>query len=456
MRLTFHGGAEMVTGSRFLVETDRARVLVDCGLFQGLKRLRRQNWAPFAVPPASIDAVVISHAHIDHSGYLPALVRDGFAGPVWCSDGTADLLELMLLDSAHIQEEDARFANRHRSSRHDPALPLYTTDDARKALALVRPVGFHTSIESAPGVGATLARAGHILGSSTVLVEADGRSVLFTGDVGRPHDPVMVAPDPPPSADYLVTESTYGDRLHGSHDVAEELADVVRRTLERGGTVLIPSFAVGRTQAVLFLLAELRRRDRIPDVPVYLNSPMAISATELFLAHPGEHRLRPDQCELLRENVRFVRTPDESKELTPLRGPMIVVSASGMATGGRVLHHLRTVAPDHRSSIVFVGFQAAGTRGDALVRGTDEIKIFGQYVPVRADVHRIDGLSAHADWRELIDWLASGSLQPERTFVVHGEAASADALRRRLGDELGWPAEVPLQHESHDLTGTDG
>ncbi len=455
MRLTFHGAAETVTGSRFLIETDRARVLVDCGLFQGLKRLRRQNWEPFAVRPASIDAVIVTHAHIDHSGYLPALVRDGFAGPVWCSAGTADLLELMLLDSAHIQEEDARFANRHRSSRHDPALPLYTTDDARKALSQTNAIGFHTAIEAAPGIGATLARAGHILGSSTVLIEADDRSVLVTGDVGRPHDPVMVPPDPPPAADYLVTESTYGDRVHDNHDnqgVAEQLADVVTTTLDRGGTVLIPSFAVGRAQAVLFLLAELRRRYRIPDVPVYLNSPMAIDATELFLAHPAEHRLDPSQCRLLRENVRFIRTPEESKELTPLRGPMIVVSASGMATGGRVLHHLRTVAPDHRSSIVFVGFQAAGTRGDALVRGTDEIKIFGRYLPVKAEVHRIDGLSAHADWRELLDWLASGSLQPDRTFVVHGEAASADAFRRRLGDELGWPAEVPLQHETHELT----
>ncbi len=452
MRVTFHGAAETVTGSRFLFDTDRSRVLVDCGLFQGLKRLRRQNWEPFAVPPASIDAVVITHAHIDHSGYLPALVRDGFDGPIWCSEGTADLLELLLLDSAHLQEEDASFANRHRSSRHDPALPLYTTADARKALGQLRTVGFHAPTELADGIGATLSRAGHILGSSTVLLEADGRSVLVTGDVGRPDDPVMAAPDPPPAADFLVTESTYGDRIHGTGDVAEELAVIVRRTLDRGGTVLIPSFAIGRTQAVLFLLAELRRRGRIPDVPVYLNSPMAISATELFLAHPGEHRLDEAECQLLRENVRFVRTPDESKQLTPRRGPMIVVSASGMATGGRVLHHLRTVAPDHRSSIVFVGFQAAGTRGDSLVRGTDEIKIFGQYVPVRADVHRIDGLSAHADWRELIEWLDSGSLRPERTFVVHGEAASADAFRRRLRDELGWSAEVPLQHERHELT----
>lgn len=452
MRLTFHGAAETVTGSRFLVETDRARVLVDCGLFQGLKRLRQQNWEPFPVRPDSIDAVIVTHAHIDHSGYLPALVRNGFSGPIWCSDGTADLLELMLLDSAHIQEEDARFANRHRSTRHRPALPLYTTADAEKALAQVRPTKHHSEVESAPGVGVTLSRAGHILGSSLVRVEAGNRSVLFTGDVGRQVDPVMRPPEAPPTADYVVTESTYGDRLHSARDVSEQLAAIVRQTLGRGGTVLIPSFAVGRAQSVLFVLAELRRQGRIPDIPVYLNSPMAIGATELFLAHPDEHRLNPSQCDLLRENIRFVRTPEESKRLTPLRGPMIVVSASGMATGGRVLHHLRTVAPDHRSSIAFVGFQAGGTRGESMVNGADEIKIFGQYIPVRADVHSIDGLSAHADRRELIDWLASGRLDPKRAFVVHGEASAADAFRRRLRDELGWSAEVPLQGHSVALT----
>jgi metallo-beta-lactamase family protein len=456
MRLSFLGAAETVTGSRFLLETDQSRVLIDCGLFQGLKKLRLQNWNPFPIAPELLDAVLVTHAHIDHSGYLPALVRDGFNGPIWCSPGTADLLELMLLDSAHLQEEDARFANRHRTTKHHPARPLYTTEDAKKALSLIRTSPNHVLFEPSSGVEAEFFRAGHILGSSTIRVAAASassvrRSVFFTGDVGRPVDPIMQPPEAPPSADYLVTESTYGNRLHAASDVRDDLAAVVCRTLGRGGTVLIPSFAVGRSQAILSVLAELREQGRIPDVPVFLNSPMAISATELFLAHPDEHRLSPQECARLRDGVRFIRTPEESKELTPRRGPMIVVSASGMATGGRILHHLRTVAPDRRSSIVFVGFQAAGTRGEAMVAGASEIKIFGDYIPVHADVVRIDGLSAHADHEELLTWLDSGQLRPSKTFVVHGEASAADALRRRLGDRLGWPAHVPTQGECHDL-----
>lgn len=452
MRLTFLGAAETVTGSRFLLETSEARILIDCGLFQGLKRLRLLNWEPFPVDPASIDAVLLTHAHIDHSGYLPALVRQGFSGSIWCSGGTRDLLGLMLLDAAHIQEEDARYANRHRTSKHDPALPLYTTADAQKALALIETVPRGgKSFAPAKGVSATFHRAGHILGSSSIRVEAERRSVFFTGDVGRPVDPIMHPPDSPPAADFVVTESTYGNRLHAESDIRGELADVVNRTIGRGGTVLIPSFAVGRAQAVLFLLSELAENREIPSVPVYLNSPMAIGATEMFLEHIGGHRLSADQCERLRAGVEFVRTADESKLLTPRPGPMIVVSASGMATAGRILHHLRTVAPDRKSSILFVGFQAAGTRGAAMVDGAASIKIFGDYVPVRAEVVRIDGLSAHADQSELLTWLSSGELKPEKAFVVHGEPAAADAFRRRLKDQLGWSAHVPLQGETVDL-----
>ncbi len=451
MRITFHGAAETVTGSRFLVETADSRVLVDCGLFQGLKRLRAQNWAPFPVDPATIDAVVLTHAHIDHSGYLPALVRDGFRGSIWCSPGTAGLLRLLLLDSAHLQEEEARFANRHKTSRHDPALPLYTTENAERALEQVQTVGFHEHFHPTPDVVATLHRAGHILGSATVKLEADGRSVLFTGDLGRPDDRVMRPPDPAPAADYVVTESTYGNRRHPDTDVRHELADVVTRTLGRGGTVLIPSFAVGRTQTVLTLIADLVDRDLIPRVPIYLNSPMAISATELVCPFTDDHRLSPAECARMHEGVEFVRTADESKRLTPLKGPMIVVSASGMATGGRVLHHLRTVAPDHRNTIVFVGFQAAGTRGEAMVDGADRIKIFGDYVPVRAEVVNLTGLSAHADADELLAWLGGGALFPTRAFIVHGEPAAADALRLRLVDDLGWDASIPLQGETVEL-----
>lgn len=450
MKLTFHGAAETVTGSRTLVETNTARILVDCGLFQGFKRLRQQNWQPFPVDPASIDAVVVTHAHIDHSGYLPALVRDGFAGPIFCSAGTADLLRLMLLDSAHLQEEDARFANRHRTSKHRPALPLYTTTDAEKALGLVHVHGGGT-VEVAEGLNAELRRAGHILGSSTVRISSAEHSVLFTGDLGRAVDPVMQPPAPPLAADCVVTESTYGNRLHADNDVSADLADVVNRTLGRGGTVLIPSFAVGRSQAVLSILADLRHSDQIPSVPIYLNSPMAISATELFLAHRAEHRLSDEQCQRLRDDVEYVRTADESKELTPLRGPMIVVSASGMATGGRILHHLRTVAPDHRNSIVFVGFQAAGTRGASMTEGAREIKIFGNYVSVKAEVVRLDGLSAHADQKELLAWLRSGELHPMEAFVNHGEPSAADELRRRIVDHLGWRARIPVQGETVNL-----
>lgn len=445
MELTFLGAAETVTGSRFLVDTADARLLVDCGLFQGIKRLRRLNWEPFPVEPSTIDGVVLTHAHIDHCGYLPVLVRNGFRGDVWCSPPTADLAEMMLRDAAHLHEEDARYANRRHSSRHHPALPLFTREDADKALELLRPVRPGETFSPAAGLDVELRRVGHILGATTVRVEADDRSILFTGDVGRLADPVMRPPEPPPAADVLVTESTYGARLHSSADVLEELGQTVEGTLARGGTVLIPSFAVGRTQTVLHLLAKLRAAGRLPNVPVFLNSPMAIDATEIMLRCRDEHRLSPAECERLREGVSFVRSTDESKALMTRSGPMIVVSASGMATGGRVLHHLVKVLPDHRNTVLFVGFQAAGTRGEALLSGVDRVKVFGEYIPVRAGIVRLEGLSAHADRAGLLSWLGSGDLQPEMTYVVHGEASASDAFRRELRDQLGWSAAVPMR-----------
>ena len=451
MRLTFHGATESVSGSRFLVEEGRSRLLVDCGLFQGLKRLRLLNWEPFPVDPAELDAVVLTHAHIDHCGYLPALARDGFSGSIWCSEPTADLLELMLLDAAYLQEEDARYANRHRTSRHRPALPLFTVADAHKALDLVRRQRREVWFDPCEGMRVRLGRAGHILGASTVTVEGKERSVLFTGDVGRPNDPVMRAPDAPPSVDVVVTESTYGNKVHPPTDPLEELGSMVRRTVGRGGTVLIPAFAVGRTQTVLHLLAELRESGGIPEVPVFLNSPMAIGATEIMLAHRDEHRLSGRDCARLRDGVRFVRSTDDSKQLMTRSGPMVVVSASGMATGGRVLHHLMRLLPDHRNLVLFTGFQAMGTRGASLLDGADEVKIFGKQHPVRAEIQRLDGLSAHADRRELLAWLGSGSGAPERSFVVHGEPAAADAFRRELHDVLGWDAEVPLTGSAYEI-----
>ena len=451
VKLTFLGAAETVTGSRFLVESGESPVLVDCGLFQGVKRIRQQNWKPFPVEPASIDAVVLTHAHLDHSGFLPALARDGFTGPVWCTDATAELLGLLLPDSAYLQEEDARFANRHQSSKHTPALPLYTGEDAELALNLVRPVRRHHEFTPAAGITAELLNAGHILGSSSVKLSTDGTSVLFSGDVGRPQDRVMKGPERPPKVNYVVTESTYGNRRHTQADASDELGAVIDRTLRRGGTVLIPSFAVGRAQTVLTLIEDLKEQGRIPDVGVYLNSPMSIHATESFLAHPEEHRLSPKESKRLRAGVTLVRTADDSKELTRRRDPMIIISASGMATGGRILHHLRGLAPDPRNSIIFVGYQAAGTRGAALVGGAEEIKIFGDYVDVQAEVVSLGGLSAHADQAELLDWLASGEFTPKRCFVVHGEPEATDEFRRRLVDRLGWDAQVPVQGETIEL-----
>lgn len=443
MDVTFWGAAETVTGSRFVVDTDQARVLVDCGLFQGLKRLREKNWEPFPVEPASIDAVALTHAHIDHSGYLPALARDGFRGTVWCTPGTAALAQILLRDAAHLQEEDARYANKRRSSRHHPALPLYTRDDAEVVLERFRVHGYADEVEVAPGVHVRFSPAGHILGAASVRVSDGQRSVLFSGDLGRSDDWIMRPPAAPQAADHIVVESTYGDRTHPDEDPTDVLADVVTTTARRGGIVLVPVFAVGRAQTVLHLLAQLRKAGRIPPVPTFLNSPMAVDATELFMSSPADHRLTPEEVAELCEQVELVRDVEASKALTARKGPMIILSASGMLTGGRVLHHLFQVAPDHRSTIVLAGYQAAGTRGEALWNGARSLRVFGEDVPIRANVVRLDTLSAHADADALLEWLRSSPTPPSTVNVVHGEATAADTLRRRIQHELGWKALVP-------------
>jgi metallo-beta-lactamase family protein len=446
--ITFLGAAETVTGSRFLVESAGRRVLVDCGLFQGVKRLRELNWMRFPVDPASIDAVVLTHAHIDHTGYVPALVRDGFRGGIWCTPGTAELARIMLLDSAHLQEEDARVANRRHSSRHHPALPLYTTDDALRSLELLHPVPFGRPFHPVPELACSFSPVGHILGAAAVRVDDGRTSIAFTGDVGRPVDPIMLPPAPLPAADHLVTESTYGDRRHPGSDPAEDLAEVITRTIGRGGSMLVPVFAVGRAQAVLHLLSGLRESGRIPDVPTYLNSPMAIDATEVFVRFAGEHRLDAQECRRMCEDVTFVRTTEDSKRLTAMRGPMIVLAASGMISGGRVLHHVEALAPDPRNTILLTGFQAAGTRGDAIARGAREVKLYGAWVPVHAEIAHLDSLSAHADADELLDWLRSTPQAPRAVSIVHGEPVAADTLRRRLKDELDWDGCVPAYGET--------
>jgi len=442
MIITPYGATDTVTGSRTLVEVGSGSVLVDCGLFQGMKAVRSRNWQAFPVPPASVSAVVLTHAHLDHSGYVPALVDGGFEGPVFCTSGTAALLGLLWPDAAYLQEEDARYRNRHGTTRHAPALPLFTAEQAKRALGKLRTVPFDTPFEPVRGLEARLSPVGHIVGAASLHLAHGPFSAFFSGDVGRSIDPVMRPPDPPPRADVIVIESTYGDRLHGTAPPADELGGIVCRTLGRGGTLLIPAFAVGRSQTLLHLLTELLRSGDIPRAPIFLNSPMAIRATRIFCEHWSDTRLTARQSEQLGEAVTFTSTVEESKELNESRYPSIIISASGMATGGRVLHHLKWMLPDHRNTVLFVGYQAAGTRGEAMLAGVREIKIHGSHHQVRAEVARIDSLSAHADRDELLAWLRRCPGPPKLTLVNHGESHARDAMRQSIEDSLGWRAET--------------
>ena len=449
--ITFHGATGTVTGSRSLVESGSSRVLVDCGLFQGPKAVRSRNWDAPGFDPKTLDAVVLTHAHIDHSGYLPRLRKLGFLGPIYCTPGTRDLLAIMLPDAGYLQEEDARRANRHGYTKHQPAVPLYTFEEANRCLGQLVARPFHEEFEAAPGVTVRFTRAGHILGSACIELRAGGTSVAFTGDVGRPGDPVMRAPEPLPRTDYLVTESTYGDRVHPTGDVESEVERAINDAVERGGAILVPAFAVGRSQHLMHLVTTLREAGRIPQLAVFLDSPMAIKATGVFYNHAEDHRLDEAQCRRMFATVEYARTPEQSKAIDHREGTLLVISASGMATGGRVLHHLAHMLPDTRNTVLFVGFQAPGTRGQALVDGADEVKIHGRYVPVRAHIQQLQGLSAHADYRELTTWFQESGVNPVRTFVTHGEPAAADALRRRLDDVLGWTVTVAEGAKAYPL-----
>lgn len=444
--LTFLGGAGTVTGSKYLLDVGRVQVLIDCGLFQGYKPLRLRNWSALPLARGELDAVVLTHAHLDHSGYLPILARDGFRGAVYCTPATAALCRLLLPDSAHLQELDARHANRKGYSRHHPALPLYTAADAERALGLLRVVDFDERFALPGGLHATFSRAGHILGAASVCVEAGGARVLFSGDLGRDDDVLMRPPARRPDADVVVMESTYGDRLHPPEDAAVALTDLVVRTVARGGSMIMPAFAVGRTQALLVLLHRLREAGKIPRVPVVVDSPMAISATEIYRRHPRDHRLDVDECEAAFATATYVREVEDSKALDRDDAPKIVLSASGMATGGRVVHHLARFAPEPQHTIVLAGYQAGGTRGAALAGGARELKIHGRHVPVRAEVAQLDSLSAHADQRELLAWLGGGE-RPRVVHLVHGELAAADALRLRIEETLGWACDVPMHRD---------
>lgn len=447
MDISFLGATGTVTGSKYLVTSGSGRILVDCGLFQGYKQLRLRNWAPLPFDPRELDAVILTHAHIDHSGYLPLLVKNGFSGRVYCSHATRDLCAILLPDSGHLQEEDAAYANRRGFSKHKPALPLYTRQDAEDCLRQLAPIAFERDVKLDNGVSFRLSPAGHILGAAMVTLRDGGVSVLFSGDLGRPHDLLMPPPTPIRLSDYLVIESTYGDRRHDPVDARDLLAQVLNRTFRRGGVVVVPAFAVGRAQALMYFIHLLKSARTIPDVPVFLNSPMAVDVTRVFRSHRGEHRLTPAQCDGMCGAAHYVNSVEESKRLNARHGPMIIISASGMATGGRVLHHLKAFAPDARNTILFTGFQAGGTRGAAMLNGAEAVKIHGEYVPVRAEVMNIDNLSAHADYAETLDWLRHFESPPRQTFITHGEPAPADALRHRIEEELGWHARAPEHQE---------
>ena len=476
--LTFLGAARTVTGSKYLLETASAKVLIDGGLFQGLKELRDRNWRDLPFRASELSAVVLTHAHLDHCGYLPRLVKQGFAGRIYCTAGTRDLCRIVLPDSGRIQEEDAANANRHGYSKHAPALPLYGEADAFRAVSLLQPVGYERPMPVAPGIEAEFVNAGHLLGSAYAKMRVNGRTILFGGDLGRYGRPVLPDPAPVAEADYLLVESTYGNRVHEQDDEGAKLAEVITTTAERGGKVIVPAFAIGRVEELLYWLKRLEEQKRIPILPVFVDSPMATEALARYserlqeldpdlqpeltddkaphreTAHePQDKRRRQAReersvCAFCTERFRTISSPAESKELTRSKAPAIVISSSGMATGGRVLHHLKAALPDSRNTVVFVGYQAEGTRGRLLVDGAQAVKIHGEMIPVRARIELVESMSAHADSVEILRWLGGFSRPPTTTFTVHGEPAAMDALASSIRDRLGWSVHAPEYREA--------
>jgi metallo-beta-lactamase family protein len=452
--LTFLGAARTVTGSKYLLEVDGQRILFDCGLFQGLKDLRLRNWAQLSVPPDTIDAVVLTHAHIDHTGWLPRLFAQGFKGKVYCTGGTADLCKLVLPDAAHLQEEDAKFANSRGYSKHVPALPLYTEGDAAEALAHLKPFPFNTKISVSKDLEVEFINAGHLLGSSYVLAtrkNKTGGRVLFGGDLGRYNRPILPDPSPGVDADVLLVESTYGDRIHPTEDDGAKLAQIISETFARRGKVIIPAFAIGRVEELLYWLFKLEDDGRLPQLPIYVDSPMAIKGLAYYSARTDE--LDKEILAMRRKLPRFtaVNSAMESKALVANDAPAVIIASSGMATGGRVVHHLLAGLPDPRNTVLFVGYQAAGTRGRQLVDGAQHVKMFGQFVPVHARIEKIDGMSSHADSGEIVQWLRTFPRAPQTTYLVHGETIAQEALKLRIVKELGWTVEIPSHGQKVDL-----
>jgi metallo-beta-lactamase family protein len=460
--LTFLGATGTVTGSKYLLEAGGERLMVDCGLFQGAKELRLRNWNPLPVPAASIQWLLLTHAHLDHVGYIPRLVKDGFRGQILASSATVDLAKIVLPDSGHLQEEDAAFANKKGFSKHAPALPLYTYEEAVKSLEYIRAVNALEPLEISPHFTVRGFFAGHILGARmievTVRENGTAKKLLFSGDLGR--FPQLIIPEPvvpEDGFDYMLLESTYGDRLHPKGDIGARLGSIVEDTAGHGGTVLIPSFAVGRTQELLYLFREMIEAERMPSLPIHVDSPMAIDVTHLYEKHQEDHSLELETLEAQGDkpfsppNLHFDKTVDESKQLNDVRYPTVIISASGMATGGRVVHHLERCLPDHRNTVLFVGFQAAGTRGRAIQSGAQNIKMYGHQVRVRARIETIENLSAHADYGEILAWLQRFAKAPEKTFMVHGEPMASEALRQRIAQQLHWDVSVPTYLQKVEL-----
>lgn len=448
--IRFLGAAGTVTGSKFLLRCKRSHYLVDCGLFQGYKQLRLRNWRTLPIKPDQIKHVILTHAHIDHSGWLPVLCRNGFGGKILATPATRDLCRYLLPDSGFIQEKDAEDANRHGWTKHTPAKPLYTKAEAEQSLKSFRAVPFHQPYRS-DHLELLFRHAGHIPGAATAQIDLDGTRIVFSGDLGNYNSATMPEPEAVCRTDYLVVESTYGNRRRNHEDPEAEIARVVNETVNRGGSVIIPAFAVGRTQLLLHHLKRLIDSGRIPTLPVYLDSPLAINATEVFAAHPDDHRLSMAEAEAACALPEYVRDVEGSKALDRDPHPKIIIAGSGMATGGRVIHHLKVYAPDERNTILFAGYQAGGTRGARMIEGEESVKIHGQYWPVRARVENLDMLSAHADADEIMRWLAGFEQPPRRTFIVHGEPAAADTLRLRIEEELGWDCLVPDDGSEHVL-----
>jgi len=450
--LSFLGAAGTVTGSKTLLTHDGHQLLVDCGLFQGFKNLRQLNWLDLPFDPQRLNAVVLTHAHLDHSGALPLLVKQGYRGPIYASSATIDVATVLLLDSAKLQQEEANYANRHHTTRHHPAKPLYTVDDVQKTVDLFEPLAFGEYNEVLPEISVKLQRAGHILGAASVRVHAGDREIVFSGDLGRSEAPILGAPEILGPTDYVVMESTYGNRRHPTEDSKEVLATIINATVKRGGAVLIPAFAVGRSQVLLHAINDMIERGLIPKVPVFLDSPMAVNVTKLYQKHHDDHQLSAKQIKTVFSVAELVSTVAESQALNALRYPRIIISASGMATGGRVLHHMRTLIGDHRNAVIFAGFQAAGTRGARLVAGEPTIRMFGQDLEVKAEIHSVEGFSAHADADQLLEWLESAGGSPRQVFLNHGEPTASDTLRLRIEHELKLSCQVPLLGQQYTLS----